>query len=119
MDIALFIGDKIFFAEFYKNEVSDCVKKMFPLTFQTEKTSLNAKDFFAPLPCKITADSKPAQSIITGDILVCNSVSISVCVKNYFTTDSEYTKIAHVKDPHELEDAIKKNKGIIKFDFYK
>ncbi len=119
MEIALYIGDEIFCTEFYENEVSDCIKKMFPLTFRTEKTSLNAKDFFAPLPCKITASSKPAQSIINGDILICNSVSISVCVKNYLAVNSEYTKIAHVKEPHGLEDAITKNKGIIKFDFYK
>lgn len=121
MKIAIYIGDDVFLADFYENEVSESLKEKFPLTLHTEQTTLNSKDFYAPLNKKIVSLEKPTQSLIPGDICLYNSISISLCVKdsNVDSEYSKYVKIAHINNPYELEASLIKNHGIVKFDFLK
>lgn len=120
MKIAIYIGEEVFLADFYENEISERIKEKFPLTLHTEQTSLNSKDFYAPLNEKIVSLEKPTQTIIPGDISLYNSISISLCIKDSAVDSeySQYTKIGHINDPYGLEVALIKNNGIVKFDFF-
>lgn len=120
MKIAIYIGEDVFLADFYENEVSESLKEKFPLTLHTEQTTLNSKDFYAPLDKKIVSLEKPTQTLIPGDISLYNSISISLCVKdsNVDSEYSQYIKIGHINEPYGLEAALIKNNGIVKFDFF-
>ncbi len=111
--IAICVGEKTFTANIYESELSNSFLKELPLSLHLER---DERDYFSPLKEKLFGRAEKASTVVRGDIAICNSISVSIFLET-ISTDSNFSKLGHVRNPDELIRAIRENKGNVTFKF--
>lgn len=110
--IKVTVGNQVFFADIYKNDVSNNILKQLPMTVRMEKEN---SSYFVPLNKRIGGKAESVSQVVNGDIAICNSISVSIFTEAMHV-GSSFVSIGHINNPEGLSQELMNSNGVVTFD---
>jgi len=116
IDARLTVGNKVFSAKLYKNQTTQALIELFPLTIEMSELKGNEKYYYLSnaLP---TASQQPGE-LHAGDIMLYGDNCLVVFYKT-FTSSYEYTRLGYVEDAARFAQAVTEGNTKVIFNFEK
>lgn len=116
IDVRLTVGNKVFSAKLYKNQTTQALVELFPLTIDMSELNGNEKYYYL-LNTLPTASEQPGE-LHVGDIMLYGDNCLGVFYKT-FSSSYQYTRLGYVEDTASFAQAVTEGTTKVSFNLEK